>query len=387
MRVLYSLPAICLCGGVQHFLQVARLLHRRGHQVEIWSPVVRDLEQLFPEGYEVPIHCHQRVRENLYTLPSEKTPWAFLKRFHALTVGLNALAKEFPVGFDVIHAGFFPNVFAAARSRGRQSRPVIVQALHHPPREILQSAFRRYWWIWRKAPHLADGILTVSEHTCRQIRSEYGKDAFIVGNGLEPAFFEASGKATPVNVFDKGDQKVLLYVGSLTGRKGLEILFEAFSRLRIRYSNLLLVLVGGGYLPYFHALADRYGVREHIHWAGQLTRDELIACYDLADVFCFPSRSEGFGIPPLEAMARGVPVVMTDSGGIREYARQEENCLLTPVNDPLSFEKAIDRLFQTPELVEKLKLGGRNTASRFTWEQVTDRTEKAFERLLDQHGT
>ena len=106
LKILYSLPAVCLCGGVQHFLHVARLLQSRGHQVEIWAPMVRDVDRMFPEGYTVPIHQHHTLTGNLYTLPPEKRPVSFLRTMYQLTVGLSRLCREWPGGIDLINGGF-----------------------------------------------------------------------------------------------------------------------------------------------------------------------------------------------------------------------------------------------------------------------------------------
>jgi glycosyltransferase involved in cell wall biosynthesis len=261
----------------------------------------------------------------------------------------------------------------------------VVHALHHPPEEILRSAYRRYWRLWKNAPLVADGILTVSRHTQDHIQALYGKDSYIVGNGLERDILNTpKDLSLRESLGWKPDQPVLVYVGSLTRRKGLEVLFEAFAGLKKRYPEALLAIVGGGYQPYFRSLATGFGLGEDIHWAGPVSRKRLIQYLDAATVFCFPSHSEGFGIPPLEAMARGVPVVLTDSGGVREYVRPAENCLMVATGDSGAFQIALEKILDQAALAQSLARQGQACAARFTWETVAEKTELAFEEILQK---
>jgi glycosyltransferase involved in cell wall biosynthesis len=95
-------------------------------------------------------------------------------------------------------------------------------------------------------------------------------------------------------------------------------------------------------------------------------------------VFVSASWQEGFSLPPLEAMACGVPVVLTDSGGPSEYASHEHNCLRVPVRQPQALADAIHRVLRDADLRARLIQGGLDTAARFSW----NRTAERFERLL-----
>jgi glycosyltransferase involved in cell wall biosynthesis len=107
--------------------------------------------------------------------------------------------------------------------------------------------------------------------------------------------------------------------------------------------------------------------------------DEMIAkLYSSADVFIFTSYKESFGLPPLEAMACGVPVVTTDCGGIRDYAVDGYSALIVPPGDPKAVADAVLKILKNDKLREKLIEHGIETAKQWTWDKVVDKFEQAI---------
>jgi len=107
--------------------------------------------------------------------------------------------------------------------------------------------------------------------------------------------------------------------------------------------------------------------------------DETLAkLYSSSDVFIFTSYKEGFGLPPLEAMASGTAVVTTDCGGIRDYAINGYNSLITPPGDPAAIADAVVKILNDQRLRDKLIQNGLETAKQWTWDRVTDKFEKAI---------
>lgn len=114
---------------------------------------------------------------------------------------------------------------------------------------------------------------------------------------------------------------------------------------------------------------------------GRLSAAEMAGFYRSVDVFVFPSLSEGFPAPPLEAMACGAAVVATRSGGVEEYASDGVNCLLVPVSDPRSLAAAIARLVRDPDLRARLASESIRTAARFTWDETASATVRLVEAI------
>lgn len=105
---------------------------------------------------------------------------------------------------------------------------------------------------------------------------------------------------------------------------------------------------------------------------------ELGHLYQHASVFLFSSWSEGFGLPPLEAMACGVPVVTTACGGVEDFAHHEENCLLVPPRQPHALYEGMQRIKSDPALAQRLSQGGLATGRSFTFERALDRMEQVL---------
>jgi glycosyltransferase involved in cell wall biosynthesis len=159
----------------------------------------------------------------------------------------------------------------------------------------------------------------------------------------------------------------LLYVGRLDERKGVDTAVACLQHLP---AEAVLTLVGGWderEEVRLRSLASELGVAERVRFAGQRSRSEVRAAYADADVVVFPVVwEEPWGLVPLEAMARGRPVVATGRGGSGEYLRDGENALLFEAGDAVALADAVRRLAGDPALRERLLRGGLETAPLHT---------------------
>jgi len=388
MKIIYSMPAILLCGGAVHHFSVIRRLVERGHEIEVFAPLVKDLDLLPSLPKSVPLRTHPRVQSNLYTLPSETRPLEFFRAFWDLTYGLRSMASDFPSDADAVLATFYPNAFAADLYRRRSgSQRAVLLAVHDDPRVFLPISYRsRYSWIWAGAPRCADRLLTISKALESRLIERYKKPVTIVGNGIDDALLAAppGREKRASEILDTGGRPYLLYVGSMNYHKGIDVLVEAFAEVRKKQADLLLALVGHCPHPAFlKDLQQRFRVEEHVRHVPGVDRTTLRHLYDSAACFAFPSRTEGFGLPPLEAMARGRPVVCTPCPGVLEYALDGENCLFVAPDRADRLAEAVRRVLEDADLAARLGQAGRIVAKDFTWDRVAARTEQAVESCLD----
>jgi glycosyltransferase involved in cell wall biosynthesis len=177
-------------------------------------------------------------------------------------------------------------------------------------------------------------------------------------------------------------QPYLLSVGALQPRKNLEAALRAFERLVRDGAEHRLVLAGGRGWSEAGLLraAESSPAASRIVMTGRVADDDLIDLYRGADCFVFPSRYEGFGLPPLEAMACGAPVVCSDRTSLPEVVG--DAALLVDPDDEQAIEGALAEVISSPQRRSELSARGRERAGLFTWSRCADLTCAAYERAL-----
>jgi glycosyltransferase involved in cell wall biosynthesis len=194
----------------------------------------------------------------------------------------------------------------------------------------------------------------------------------VVSRGVDPRF-QPARRLDPVAALKRRyrlPDRLILYVGTIEPRKNLPRLIGAYRRLREEGAPHGLVIAGGrGWLcdDVFEA-AGRDGLREHVVFTGQVGEDDLLALYQSADVFAYPSLYEGFGLPVLEAMACGVPVVCSDRGSLPEAAG-DAALLVDPTDEP-AMAAALVRALHDDDLRREMTARGLRRAQEFTWDKV-----------------
>jgi glycosyltransferase involved in cell wall biosynthesis len=169
----------------------------------------------------------------------------------------------------------------------------------------------------------------------------------------------------------------ILFVGTVEPRKNLSRLvqaYAAFSAEEKKKSGELVLVGAPGWMGRreLTRILSQAGVR----WLGYLPQRELEAVYRGATIFVYPSVYEGFGLPVLEAMARGIAVVTSDSSSLREVG--EEAALLVDPGDPMELRKAMRRLLDDEGMRGELTERGRERAAAYRWERTTELTMQAY---------
>jgi glycosyltransferase involved in cell wall biosynthesis len=151
--------------------------------------------------------------------------------------------------------------------------------------------------------------------------------------------------------------------------RGLDVLFAALESLRERTVAFRAVATGAAKAPR----------PAWVEWQACFGDDELAAFYSSAAVFILPSRSEGLGLPAIEAMACGAAVVVTDNGGSRQFAHDGDNCIVVPVDRPDLLADAVAKLLGDAGLRERLGRRGQEVSAAFDWETTVTRYEELFD--------
>jgi glycosyltransferase involved in cell wall biosynthesis len=156
----------------------------------------------------------------------------------------------------------------------------------------------------------------------------------------------------------------IIYVGQITFRKGIQYLLEAFTKLNLPGSELLLV---GGVDPLFRPILARYqGSFRHI---PHLAHVDLFAHYGQSSIFAMPSLADSFGLVVFEAMACGLPVLISQNTGAADLVRHGEHGFVVPIRDVEAIQQAIVAAYESPELVTKLSANATALARAQSWER------------------
>jgi glycosyltransferase involved in cell wall biosynthesis len=174
----------------------------------------------------------------------------------------------------------------------------------------------------------------------------------------------------------------ILYVGLVEPRKNLPLLVRAFRNLIDLKSDIHLVLVGrfGWMYTEVLQLIDTLGVKDRVSLIGYVPSEDLPLVYNLARVFVYPTLYEGFGLPALEAMACGVPVITTEVSSLPEIVGDAG--MLVPVNDETALTQAIQAVLTDQALRQQLVTLGTERASQFTWERTAQQTFQVYRHVL-----
>ncbi|HET6509481.1 MAG TPA: glycosyltransferase family 1 protein [Baekduia sp.] len=179
---------------------------------------------------------------------------------------------------------------------------------------------------------------------------------------------------------DLGDRPVLLTVSAKRPHKNLARLIEAHARLPAPRPVLVLPGYPTPYEAELRALAQRLGTTADLRFPAWVSLEQLEGLYALAEVFAFPSLYEGFGLPPLEAMARGVPVLTSDRGSLAEVVG--DAALVVDPESVDALAAGLARLLGDGAQRDRLRALGRQRAAGFRWERTAELTAAAYRRTM-----
>jgi len=270
--------------------------------------------------------------------------------------------------------------------------PLIFRHLYESDRMGIRFKFAR--WLEINAIKSASLILAISECTARDVTRILGippERIVVTPLGVDKRFFARASEPEIRTVRQRlgipEGSPVLLYVGGIDQRKNIEGLLQTFQEVirgcsELGYSTPRLVISGKiqNDKRYPIVLSDikQRGLEELVVMPGYIEDVDLPALYGLASVFLFPSLYEGFGLPPLEAMAAGVPVVSSNASAMPEVIG--ESALLYQPERADEGARLVLEVIRNEELKKKLSIMGPERAKLFTWARTGELTIKAYEQ-------
>jgi glycosyltransferase involved in cell wall biosynthesis len=303
-------------------------------------------------------------------------------------VAIAVVARRFAL--DIVHDPTGVSPFLVPRRLARFARVTtihdMVPFVHPETHERLTNLLFRHY-----IPHtlpFVDRIITDSNASERDIVRFFRVRPDRVATipcGVSPRF----GPRAASQIFDALSRygivpPYLLTVGALQARKNLETLLESFARLRLEGLPHRLVVVGRKAWKsegIFRRLDD-LGLGDAVVLTGYVDDADLPALYTGAACFVFPSIYEGFGLPPLEAMACGVPVVTSNTSSLPEVVG--DAAIMVDPHDVGGFVAAIRQIVDQPALADELRARGLERARRLTWERAAAAHASLYHEVVEQ---
>jgi glycosyltransferase involved in cell wall biosynthesis len=255
------------------------------------------------------------------------------------------------------------------------------QYLNH---RLAHSYARASMWI---ATHRASRILTVSDTSKRDILKFFpipAEKISVIYNAIDERFAVPPRDEEVDRVRERYqlDGQFVLYAGNVKPHKNVERLIEAFHMLRrAGFDHVKLVIIGDEISkhPALRRAVHRHNLHKHVRFLGFVSDETLAVLYRLAAVFVFPSLYEGFGLPPLEAMASGTPVVTSNVSSLPEVVG--DAAVLVDPYDAQSIADGLVRTLSDPELRTTLRRRGLERAKTYSWERSIQQVHRIYQEV------
>lgn len=281
---------------------------------------------------------------------------------------------------DITHCLHFPTPYPV-------SHPLMVTLHDLTPLimpSVMPSAGKRLAYrLWNdRATRVADRILVNSSHTADDVERLYprARSKLVMVPHAVDDFTKGPVGCVPAE-FDLTDgESYLLSMGNTKPNKDLPTLLRAFAKVASEHIGLKLLLVGREVPGYVASVIADSRLAARVRFTGRVDDAALRALYAEASAFVFPSTYEGFGLPPLEAMTFGTPVVTSDSSSLPEVTGGA--ALLFPAGDSGALAHAIARVLDDGVLRARLSEAGPQRAAEFSWERTAELTLAVYREMV-----
>ncbi|MBS7644001.1 glycosyltransferase family 4 protein [Candidatus Bathyarchaeota archaeon] len=384
----WEFPPRVIGGLAAHVYDLSRALVRRGLRVDVVTcdfPGALNYEEI--EGVHV-------YRADAYTIPSpDFASWALLMNLSLQRQATETMKKE-ETEIDLIHAHDWLSAPAGIAIKHITRKPLVatIHSTESGRRSGLHSDYQRMiheieWWLTFEAWRIICCSVFMRNQVHHLFSTPVGK-IDVIPNGVDGQKLALSFNREEVRSrFAAPWEKIVLFVGRLVPEKGVNILVGAVPKVLKAYPNVKFVIVGDGYMR--KALMDdahMLGVYHKIYFTGFLDDQMLRMLYRSADLAVFPSLYEPFGIVALEAMAAGLPVIVSDTGGFSEIVDHEVNGIKVPPNNSDALAWWIIRVLSDPSYSDWLKHNAlKKISDIYEWDKIAEKTKLVYERILKEY--
>ena len=355
-----------------HCQAIVRELTSIGVEIELYLPVFKQLEfealknlKFHQLSLSHPIQGDSYIGSDI---------WDSVMEFR------DRLEEGFqPEGIDILHAHDWMGVFAATGIAKKYKIPLIwtVHSTEND-RAAGKPLNPGIFSIEQEAFSNVKHTIAVSQRTKQYLIHSYQADPNCISaiyNGIDVSTFEQLATRDYQNT-----DGYILFLGRLTGQKAPDVFLQAAKLVLSERDDVRFLIAGDGDLLHKLRLQSRrMKIHNRVEFAGNVLGEKLLECYKNALLFVLPARSEPFGITVLEAMASGIPTIISSTTGAGEIV---ENVYVVEPNQPKELAMAIIKLLDDPELRKKLGQKGAKEAQACTWKKVAFETQQLYLKLL-----
>ena len=375
-------------GGLgRHVHALATSLVRQGHDVVV---VTRDHPDAPADAVVEGVRI-VRVTEDPPLVPFEELLAWVMAFNHSLTRAALRVLDGFDP--DVVHAHDWLVAHAAKTLKDQTGVPLVAtvhatEAGRHQgwlPGPVNRAIHSVEWWLTYEARR----VITCSSYMRDEVFELFllpHDKVDVVPNGIDLAHWHADAAAVTElrRELAPGGAPLLLYAGRLEYEKGVQTVLQALPRLRRRHQGVRLVIAGvGTHEEELRAMARTLRVGRAVDFLGFLSPDDLAVLAAAADCALVPSLYEPFGMVALECAAAGTPLVVADTGGLREFVAPGVTGLRFPPGNPAALADTVTRLLGDQVLSQRLVRDARELLARdYTWDAIADRTAGTYERAV-----
>ncbi|MBO8128454.1 MAG: glycosyltransferase family 4 protein [Peptococcaceae bacterium] len=385
MRVLmlsWEYPPKSVGGLAQHVYDLTAALAKEGVEVHLITSGARGAAD-YEDNNGVYIY---RVAPSPVSTPDFLT-WVIQFNLSLVESAIQVLKDIGDV--QVVHAHDWLVAYAARVLKHAYRLPLVTtihatefgrhNGLHNPVQNYISSV---EWWLCYESWQ----IIVCSRYMHGEVKYIFqvpDDKLQIIYNGVDPANFTAKSEQAQRNSFAAPNEKIVFFVGRLVREKGVQVLLEAVPKVLQRHPDTKFIISGKG--PYENNLKDlafRLGIAQRVYFTGYIGDDIRNSLYDWADVAVFPSLYEPFGIVALEAMAAKTPVIVSDTGGLKEIVDDGVDGLKVHPGDSEDLANKIVAVLTNPSAARLMQERAyRKVVTQFDWQRIARQTKGVYSKV------
>jgi len=383
-------PGVGDTGGMSIYIrELTQALARQGHIVDIFTRVqdqiTPEIIELAPNARQIHIHAGE---------PADIDKLLIYNHAPDFACKVENFRKQHELHYDVVFSHYWISGIAGEYLQVWWQAPQIV--MFHT-----LGAVKNAIGIGEDEPDLrleeekqiagyCDHIIAATAKEKAALYRYYGtspEKVSIIPCGVNLDLFQPEDKRLAREKLGLGDSKIMLFVGRVERLKGIDKLIQAMPYLQSKSSRLLIVGEDGnrpGEIKSLKAQADRLGLTDRVTFTGLVDYEKLPDYYNAADVFVFPSYYESFGLAPLESLACGTPVVVTNVGDLINIVHEGKTGYVLADNAPQRLAENIELVLRGQNGDMGNQLFVRSSILRFGWQNIASALVCEFQKLIER---